>query len=99
MGSLLTIEGLVCGYDGTEVLRGLSFSVEESFVEAVIAIFCSFPVAKSFAVTLSIPFASISNVTSILGIPSWRAKFRIIQSNPVNYFRLPYHFRPGEYGF
>jgi len=29
MGSLLTIEDLVCGYDGTEVLRGLSFYVEE----------------------------------------------------------------------
>jgi len=29
MGSLLTVEDLVCGYNGTEVIRGLSFSVEE----------------------------------------------------------------------
>jgi len=29
MGSLLTVEELVCGYNGIEVLRGLSFSVEE----------------------------------------------------------------------
>ena len=30
---------------------------------------CSFPVALSLAETLTIPFASISNVTSICGIP------------------------------
>ena len=32
-------------------------------------IFCSLPVPLSFALTLTIPFASISNVTSICGIP------------------------------
>ena len=36
---------------------------------AVIVICCSFPVPKSFADTFTIPFASISNVTSIWGIP------------------------------
>jgi hypothetical protein len=30
---------------------------------------CSFPLALSFAETLSIPFASISKVTSICGTP------------------------------
>ena len=30
---------------------------------------CSFPVPRSFADTFTIPFASISNVTSICGIP------------------------------
>ena len=37
--------------------------------EAWIWIFCSFPVPLSFAETLTIPFASISNVTSICGTP------------------------------
>ena len=47
----------------------LSVSSFESFVLAVIVIFCSFPVPRSFAETFIIPFASISNVTSICGIP------------------------------
>jgi len=38
-------------------------------LEAVIVICCSFPVLLSFAVTLTIPLASISNVTSICGTP------------------------------
>ena len=37
--------------------------------EEVIVIFCSFPVPKSLALTFTIPFASISNVTSICGTP------------------------------
>ena len=38
-------------------------------LEASIRIFCSFPVALSFACTLKIPLASMSNVTSICGPP------------------------------
>src|ERR1700761_5365373 len=37
--------------------------------ELVIAIFASLPVALSFALTFRMPFASISNVTSICGTP------------------------------
>src|SRR3989344_121464 len=35
----------------------------------VMLFLCSFPVPKSLAETFTIPFASISNVTSICGIP------------------------------
>ena len=38
-------------------------------LDAVMVIFCSLLVARSFAVTLTIPFASMSNVTSICGMP------------------------------
>ena len=44
-------------------------SFSASFVEAVMVIFCSFPVPRSFAETFRIPEASISNVTSIWGTP------------------------------
>ncbi len=44
-------------------------SVSASLVEAVIVIFCSLPVPRSFADTFRIPDASISNETSIWGIP------------------------------
>ena len=46
-----------------------STSSSERLVEAVIVMFASFPVPLSKAETLTIPFASISNVTSICGIP------------------------------
>ncbi len=36
---------------------------------AVMVIFCSLPVPRSFALTCRMPFASISNVTSICGTP------------------------------
>ena len=47
------------------------FSISESDnpPEAWILICCSLPVALSFADTLTIPLASISNVTSICGTP------------------------------
>ena len=32
-------------------------------------IFCSLPVPRSFALTFTIPFASMSKVTSIWGVP------------------------------
>ena len=47
----------------------LSTSSSERLVEAVIVIFASLPVPLSIADTLTIPVASISNVTSIWGIP------------------------------
>ena len=48
-----------------------SFSISslESFEEDSIVIFASFWVPRSFAVTLMIPLASISNLTSICGTP------------------------------
>jgi len=39
-------------------------------VEAVMVIFCSLFVALSFALTFKMPFASMSNVTSICGMPA-----------------------------
>ena len=50
-------------------LTALSMSSFDMFVEAVIEMFCSLPVPRSFAETCTIPFWSISNVTSICGIP------------------------------
>src|SRR5688572_24184478 len=44
-------------------------SSSESPLEALMTIFCSFPVALSFADTCRMPFASMSNVTSICGRP------------------------------
>ncbi len=46
-----------------------STSSFERPLDAVIVIFCSFWVAVSFAETLTIPLASMSNVTSICGMP------------------------------
>ena len=48
-------------------MRLISASVRPD--DASIRILCSLPVALSFADTLRIPFASISNVTSIWGMP------------------------------
>ena len=50
-------------------LTAFCISSSVRFVLAVIAIFCSLFVAKSLAVTWTIPLASISNVTSICGTP------------------------------
>src|SRR5439155_3193773 len=44
-------------------------SLSPSPDEASMRIFCSLPVALSFADTCRIPFASISNVTSTCGTP------------------------------
>ena len=53
----------------------LIFSISSSLrlVEEVIVIDCSLLVPKSLAVTLTIPFASISNLTSICGTPRGEA--------------------------
>ena len=50
-------------------LTALSISSSVKFVDAVIETSWLFPVAISFADTWTIPFASISNVTSIWGTP------------------------------
>ncbi len=50
-------------------LRSFSTSSLLRPLEFVIVIFCSLPVDLSFALTLRIPFASMSNVTSICGSP------------------------------
>ena len=46
-----------------------SISVSDNPVESVMVIFCSLPVPLSLAPTFRMPFASISKVTSICGIP------------------------------
>ncbi len=51
----------------SRIIRSISFL--SSDVEPLIVIFCSLPVAMSFAVTFKMPFASISNVTSTCGSP------------------------------
>jgi hypothetical protein len=53
----------------SESFFSLSISSLDSLLFAVIVIFASFCVAKSFAVTFNMPFASMSNVTSIWGTP------------------------------
>ena len=50
-------------------LTALSISSSDIFDPAVIVMCCSLPVPRSLADTLTIPFASISNVTSICGTP------------------------------
>ena len=50
-------------------LTALLISSSLRFVEAVIVIFCSLFVPRSFALTFTIPLASISKVTSICGTP------------------------------
>jgi len=47
----------------------LSTSLSDKVEAPVIEILCSLPLPLSLAVTLRIPFASISNVTSICGTP------------------------------
>ena len=46
-----------------------STSSSDSAVEPEIVIFCSWPVPRSFADTLTMPLASMSKVTSICGMP------------------------------
>ena len=60
-------------------IRSISSSVRPE--EDLIVIFCSFCVPRSFADTFTIPFLSISNVTSICGIPRGAAG---IQYNDPN---------------
>ena len=50
-------------------LTALSISMSDIFDVFSIVILCIFPLARSLADTLTIPFASISNVTSICGTP------------------------------
>ena len=57
-------------------------SSSESEVWLSILIDCSVPVPKSLAETLTIPFASISNVTSICGIPLGAAGIPIRWNRP-----------------
>jgi hypothetical protein len=46
-----------------------SISLSDKLLSLSIVILCSFPVALSLALTFKIPLASISNPTSICGIP------------------------------
>ena len=50
-------------------LTALSISASERFEDEVMVMFCDLPVPMSFAETFTMPFASISKVTSICGTP------------------------------
>jgi len=60
---------LSCASNSAASFTALSISSSDIFEPAVIVMCCSFPVPKSLAETFTIPFASISNVTSICGTP------------------------------
>ena len=60
---------LSCSANCSDSFFSLSISSLESLVFAEIVILDSFEVARSFAVTFRMPFASISKVTSTCGIP------------------------------
>ena len=49
------------------IMRSMSCSLRP--LEAVMVIFCSLPVPRSLALTCTMPLASMSNVTSICGMP------------------------------
>ena len=67
--SMPSLRFLSCASYSAASLTALSISSSESDVPDVIVMCCSLPVPRSLADTLTIPFASISNVTSICGIP------------------------------
>ncbi len=66
-----------------------SISSLPSAVPPVIVIACSLPVARSLAVTFTMPFASMSKATSICGMP------RGAGGMPIS-LNLPSDFTPGE---
>ena len=49
------------------IIRSMSCSLRP--LDAVMVIFCSLPVPRSLALTCTMPLASMSNVTSICGMP------------------------------
>mgnify|MGYP000654089044 CR=1 FL=1 len=67
--SILSLAALSSSAWALASLTIRSISASERPLEAVIVIFCSLPVPRSFAVTCRMPFASMSNVTSICGTP------------------------------
>ena len=56
--------------------------------------FCSFPVPLSFAETLTMPFASISKVTSIWGVPLAAGGIPTNSKFPKSCYQLPFLFHP-----
>ena len=59
-----------------------SISSSDKPDEDLIVIVCSLPVPKSFARTFTIPFLSISNVTSICGTPRGAAGISVNWKRP-----------------
>ena len=66
---MASLRALSCASYSAASLTALSISSSDMLEPAVIVICCSLPVPRSLADTFTIPFASISNVTSICGIP------------------------------
>ena len=69
LASIASFLFLSCASNSAASLTALSISSSDILDPAVIVMCCSFPVPRSFADTFTIPFASISNVTSICGTP------------------------------
>ena len=67
--SIPSLRFLSCASKAAASFTALSISSSDMLEPAVMVMCCSFPVPRSLAETFTIPFASISNVTSICGIP------------------------------
>ena len=67
--STSSLRALSCAAYCSASRTALSISSFERLEEAVMVIFCSAPVPRSFAETFTMPLASMSNVTSICGTP------------------------------
>ena len=61
-------------------MRSISPSLRPE--DALMTIFCSLPVALSFAETLRMPLASMSKVTSICGIPRGAGGISVRSNRP-----------------
>ena len=67
--SMPSLRFLSCASNSAASFTALSISASDILEPEVIVMCCSLPVPRSLADTFTIPLASISNVTSILGIP------------------------------
>jgi len=64
----------------------------------VTTILCSWPVARSLAVTCTIPLESMSKITSIWATPSGPAEFRPVRNGRAIYCTRRSRARPGARG-
>ena len=67
--STASLRILSCASNSAASLTAFSISASLMLEPEVMVMCCSFPVPRSFALTLTIPLASISKVTSICGMP------------------------------
>src|SRR5207253_10870523 len=87
-----------CSANSSASLTIFSLDSFESFVDAVIVILFCFPVPKSLAVTLSIPLASMSKVTSICGTPIGAGGIPVRLTFPAKCCHRPWLSLLGEHG-